>query len=288
MVVGDIHQIEPVWNIPYSVDAGNLEACGLVDDRNHSERLQEVHNTGLTASMGSVMKAAVHNACHQLKGQDMRGFLLTEHRRCLPDIIGFCNELAYHDALTPMRSSDGTHLFRQFGYAHVRGICSLRGGSRFNLQEGEVIAGWLKSNRALIEKYYDKPISDAVGIITPFAAQFEKISKALIDVELPAFDFKVGTVHALQGAERDIVIFSPVYGFRERGSRYFFDQGVNMLNVAVSRAKDSFLVFGEMAIFDPTSRTPSACSLITCSRKRATNSPTSLCLLAREPISRLE
>ena len=29
----------------------------------------------------------------------------------------------------------------------------------------------------------------------------------------------------------------------------FFDAGVNMLNVAVSRAQDSFLVFGDMNVF---------------------------------------
>lgn len=53
---------------------------------------------------------------------------------------------------------------------------------------------------------------------------------------------KLGTVHALQGAERSIVIFSMVYGPNEVGNM-FFDSGVNLLNVAVSRAKDSFIVF---------------------------------------------
>src|SRR5262249_21925622 len=32
----------------------------------------------------------------------------------------------------------------------------------------------------------------------------------------------------------------------------FFDSGPNLLNVAVSRAKDSFLVFGDMRVFDAT------------------------------------
>jgi phosphatidylserine/phosphatidylglycerophosphate/cardiolipin synthase-like enzyme len=35
----------------------------------------------------------------------------------------------------------------------------------------------------------------------------------------------------------------------------FFDMGPNLLNVAVSRAKDSFLVFGDMRIFDPSKDT---------------------------------
>jgi phosphatidylserine/phosphatidylglycerophosphate/cardiolipin synthase-like enzyme len=96
-----------------------------------------------------------------------------------------------------------------------------------------------------------------VGIITPFAAQAEAIQKALIEQEINSESMKVGTVHALQGAEREIIIFSSVYDYRNRGSQLFFDQGVNMLNVAVSRAKDSFLVFGEMSLFNPTAKKPS-------------------------------
>lgn len=58
----------------------------------------------------------------------------------------------------------------------------------------------------------------------------------------------VGTVHALQEAERAIVIFSPVYSKHEDGG--FIDSDNSMLNVAVSRAKDSFLVFGDMDLFE--------------------------------------
>ena len=45
------------------------------------------------------------------------------------------------------------------------------------------------------------------------------------------------------------MIFSPVYGIDDRPP-YFFDRDNSMLNVAVSRAKDSFLVFGNMNNFD--------------------------------------
>ncbi|NMN70843.1 Superfamily I DNA and RNA helicases and helicase subunits [Rhizobium sp. 57MFTsu3.2] len=54
----------------------------------------------------------------------------------------------------------------------------------------------------------------------------------------------IGTVHALQGAERPVVIFSPVYSKHADGG--FIDASPSMLNVMVSRAKDSCLVFGDM------------------------------------------
>ena len=56
--------------------------------------------------------------------------------------------------------------------------------------------------------------------------------------------------------KRDFVLFSPVYTSRFSGTP-FFDRGVNMLNVAVSRARDSFFVFGDMDVFDPASLNPS-------------------------------
>jgi len=52
----------------------------------------------------------------------------------------------------------------------------------------------------------------------------------------------------LQGAERRVILFSPVYSKHEDGG--FIDKSASMLNVAVSRAKDSFIVFGDMDVFN--------------------------------------
>jgi superfamily I DNA and/or RNA helicase len=74
------------------------------------------------------------------------------------------------------------------------------------------------------------------------------------------FGMKIGTIHALQGAERPIVIFSTVYSGNDIGKGYFFDRDnkPNMLNVAVSRAKDCFIVFGNRDIFKENGNTPSS------------------------------
>lgn len=50
------------------------------------------------------------------------------------------------------------------------------------------------------------------------------------------------------------MIFSSIY---TSGQNFFFDAGVNMLNVAVSRVKHSFLVFGDMTIFSEDGEKPS-------------------------------
>ncbi len=53
-----------------------------------------------------------------------------------------------------------------------------------------------------------------------------------------------------------MVLFSPVYTAPASGA-FFFDRGVSMLNVAASRAKDAFLVFGDMEIFERRGSKPS-------------------------------
>ena len=63
----------------------------------------------------------------------------------------------------------------------------------------------------------------------------------------------VGTVHSLQGAERPIIIFSSVYSKHANGG--FIDKSPSLLNVAVSRAQNSFLVFGDMDVFEVVSKT---------------------------------
>ena len=42
---------------------------------------------------------------------------------------------------------------------------------------------------------------------------------------------------------------SSVYGANNKNSGKFYDTGPNMLNVAVSRAKDAFIVFGDPNVF---------------------------------------
>jgi len=66
----------------------------------------------------------------------------------------------------------------------------------------------------------------------------------------------VGTVHSLLGAERDLIIFSPVYD-NSQSSGFIFDQKTNMLNVAITRARDSFLVFGDTKLFSTEGNLPS-------------------------------
>lgn len=251
IVVGDTLQLEPMWGVEHDSDVANLKKRKLVS-KNIDQDIARLNRAGILASAGNFMALAIHAT----RRQDNRtiGAFLAEHRRCVPEIVAFCNELAYAGRLISMRPALSKRILPPFGYIHVSGKAEQVGTSRKNIEEIETIVQWLKANQKKLETFYDGlSLSEIVAVITPFAAQNELLQQRLRG-NFP--DMTIGTVNALQGAERPIVLFSSVYDATYNGT-YFFDRGVNMLNVGVSRAKDSFLVFGNTAVFSPEASTPS-------------------------------
>ena len=259
IVVGDLQQIEPIWSIPQNIDQGNLANQDITSNLDEIDFLK---NLGFLASNGSIMKMA-QNACEyqtNLVTGNQPGMVLLEHRRCNDEIIGFCNELAYGGILKPMKgNAPENQLFPSMLAYHVEGVSERRYNSRCNMNEVNAIIKWLRQNEnAIKEAYKVDYIENILGIITPFASQKTELSKALIEAGYLINNIKLGTVHALQGAERNLVLFSSVYSNLDEGTLFFDrDNKPNMLNVAVSRAKDSFILFGDTRVFDETKQTPS-------------------------------
>jgi tetratricopeptide (TPR) repeat protein len=264
LVVGDTIQIEPVWSIPQAVDNGNLYRHEIAIAGEYSKPFEpdQFAILGLSAANGSVMKIAQRASRYQ-KFPEQRGMFLSEHRRCLDEIITYCNQLCYHGKLEPMRGSlspekfiplaDG-FILPPMGYLHIPGKSEKFGSSRRNEIEAQTIAHWIAIQKDALIEHYQKPLSEIIGVVTPFKQQSIAISNALAERGIK--DVTVGTVHALQGAERAIVIFSAVYD-NQQAQTFFFDRQPNLLNVAVSRAKDSFLVFGDRYIFKVDESIPS-------------------------------
>ncbi|MHC9087845.1 DEAD/DEAH box helicase [Tenacibaculum sp. IMCC1] len=257
-VVGDLQQIEPIWSIPKKIDQGNLTSLDIIENQNDTH-LDEL---GFLASSGSIMKMA-QNACEfetPLPAKKEQGLVLLEHRRCNDEIISFCNELAYDGILKPMKGkAKENQAFPSMMAYHIEGVSERKYNSRQNISEVKAIISWLQQNKETIQEAYDvDSIESVLGIITPFASQKGELSKALTDAGYKVSDIKLGTVHALQGAERNIILFSSVYSNDDEGTLFFEkDNKPNMLNVAVSRAKESFILFGDTRIFDETKNTPS-------------------------------
>ncbi|WP_371017689.1 AAA domain-containing protein [Pseudalkalibacillus sp. JSM 102089] len=258
IVVGDVYQIEPVWNISPGLDLSLAHSSGLITKKSEFDNLRK---NGLNTSQSSVMKVAA-KSCYYEKNKE-RGLFLSEHRRCYDEIIDYCNKLVYRGNLEPSRGSgdlDEKNSLRALsipyiGHYQITSKKSKKSsGSRINHYEATELANWIEENFDLIKMAYpNENPNNLLGIITPFKMQVSKIKKALpLSVRE---NISVGTVHTFQGGERKIILMSTVYG-RDDGC-YFIDSNASLLNVAVSRAKDSFLTFGDLECLSENQDTPS-------------------------------
>lgn len=251
LVVGDVQQLAPVWGI-------DPESDRVLGTMFHLSDWDAVEERGLTASdHSSIMKAASFASRWSFGPDDTPGLFLSEHFRCHAGIIGFCNELLYKGMLVPSRPEDNYALDGltpgPFLFQTVDGSRDKRSGSsRVNEREADAVAAWINQNFEYFREIYnpdhhsDKD-REIIGVVTPFAAQARLIEQRLaVKAPTVAKNITVGTAHRLQGAERAIVLFSPVYG-ENSPKATFIDGTLELMNVAVSRAKDLFVILGSDA-----------------------------------------
>jgi hypothetical protein len=254
VVVGDVYQTEPVAKIVRGTDYANAKRVGLASLWGELEPLTPHFSCELRNGdpQGSIMRLAQQaTSCTSPSMVTEPGIFLSEHRRCRDEIIAYCNELVYDGRLKPMsakRKKEPPLL--PLAWAHIRGQVQKRGGSSVNEIEAVALSVWLGTHAKAWRDHYGKPLEDIVSVITPYRAQANLIQKLLTEkTSIP--DLKtilVGTIDSLQGAEKPIVVFSPTCTL-ESSRQPFFVRKSNRMNVAVSRAKDSFVVLGDMRLF---------------------------------------
>ncbi|HUC87198.1 MAG TPA: AAA domain-containing protein [Candidatus Saccharimonadales bacterium] len=117
-------------------------------------------------------------------------------------------------------------------------------GSKYNSEEA---AHAVKLLERLIPVANERGLT--IGVTTPYSKQQDVISNAItaaFDAEVLA-NVRVLTVHKFQGSEVDILIFSPVLAHKgDGGSDYWYIKSKQILNVAVSRAKQLLLIVGDL------------------------------------------
>ena len=243
IIVGDDKQIQPVWGVETPLDKSLAIQEKVIKNQKEFKILEQY---GITASKSSVMKVACRASNYSKN--DEKGLFLSEHRRCFDDIIQYCNELVYKSKLEPLRGNGKeVGILPKMGYYLIESKRSQKvGTSRINTSEAVGIARWILENEQKIFEYYSKVGKDKIlGVITPFKEQAKEIRRVFTQVLPPHLKdiITVGTVHVFQGGERKIIIMSTTYGSED--GCFFIDNNKNLMNVAVSRAEDSFLVFGD-------------------------------------------
>jgi len=110
--------------------------------------------------------------------------------------------------------------------AHENGKYSPKNGGICRFESGELI-------RTLIDEIHHKEMPGTlIAVLTPFRANRRSIANYLGRETYK--DVLVGTVHSMQGMERQIIIFDPAMGDNDflKGKN-----GMRLINVALSRAQ---------------------------------------------------
>lgn len=252
--VGDTMQLQPVYNITSNRDYAIYRR--IVNPYISQEKFEKLpHN----CSNGSLMKIAQERTSYNKQFMDLEpGLYLLEHRRCPKEIIEFCNINFYNGRLRPVESFEdrkkkGTILDCPWVFVHVKGKTKRLRGSRCNEEEAKCIKRIVEE----FQKLRGERVKQELAVITPFREQERVLTYKLKDMIYKKQDkdknedkLVVGTIHKLQGAERKIIIFSTVYDREHRDKNVFMDK--HMLNVLVSRAKESIIVVGDMEFLSGT------------------------------------
>ena len=230
VIVGDEKQIGPI-----------LSGWEESDHEPPNERF-DVRKLSLLAAT----KMLAHSA-------NVPSTLLTEHYRCHPAIIEFCNRMYYDGQLVAMSepSEDAPPPF-QVIYAspghHSRKLHGERKKKRrYSQREIDIIAE-LKEMRVLREELdldgVDASGDFLLGVVTPYREQANRIAERLKG-ELPAPNdprLLVETAHKFQGRGAGIVVLSTVLDSEDEAARNEYYDDDRLTNVAVSRAKEQLIV----------------------------------------------
>ncbi|MFL4905797.1 AAA domain-containing protein [Streptomyces sp. MMS24-I2-30] len=168
---------------------------------------------------------------------------LTEHFRCMPEIIKWSSTQFYPDnELVPLRQY-GADRLRPLEVVHVReGHCEGRGDTLVNRPEAERIVAKLQE-LAEDEAYAKRTF----GVIVLRSGHQTRLLENLIDTRIdPAIrerhNIRVGTAEQFQGDERNVILLSLVIDADH--TRALTGQGdARRYNVAASRARDQMWLF---------------------------------------------
>ena len=167
--------------------------------------------------------------------------LLRYHYRCHKKIIGFSNQKYYHNQLKLVALSEENKplVFVDTSKEDKKTHTNIRNVSEI---EAEYICQFIKENKDI-----------NVGVITPFVHQKECIEYTLEQNGIK--DITVGTVHAFQGDQKDVIIFSTAITNNTYPSTYdWLKNNRELINVAVSRAKHKLIMLGNMGAINELSK----------------------------------
>ncbi len=160
---------------------------------------------------------------------------LEEHFRSVPHIIGFSDRRFYDGSLKLMTQHPATE---RLDAIRIRRVAGRRDDEGVNNAEVDAV---VQEVAAVMDRG-----GSSIGVMSPFRAQADALESALVDRfhpdALEAADVRVGTVHAFQGNERDVIVVSLSISAADVSGSLRFIEEPHLFNVMVTRARDEMVV----------------------------------------------
>lgn len=226
VVVGDPNQLDPV----VTLRRRQLDALARTVGSTHTD----LHAAGRSAA------DSAYSAFQARVGRPP--LLLDEHYRCHPQIAAWVDQ-TFYDGQLKVLTDVGAQVgeVRGLRWVEAPGAVERLGTSWRNPGQAQAVVDWVLAHA-------DEP--GTLGVVTPFAGQAdlirERLRRAIGDEAVTRRDLLVGTAHAFQGEQRDVVLFPTVVapGINE-GTVGWLESNRHLVNVAASRAGRALVVFGD-------------------------------------------
>jgi hypothetical protein len=243
IVVGDPVQVEPVVLLPEDLTTAICKTFGFDAQRFGAPAASVQTLADEATAWFAEFPARV--------GSRTVGVPLLVHRRCADPMFSIANRVAYEGMMVQAKRPGASPIRDRLGPArwiHVEGSgqdkwCEAEGRAALEMLEDMVEAG----------------ITPDLYLVTPFVVVADGLRRmiresAVLRAALPDIDNwvrnRVGTVHTVQGREAEAVIF--VLGAPnadQTGARGWAGKSPNLLNVAVTRAKEVVYVIGNRSLW---------------------------------------
>ncbi len=235
VVAGDPQQIEPIVNLCDDTIKQYLKTAFLDMGMGNEDYYRYAPTAKYTAT--AYHRAAGANGTESDLGN---GIILRNHYRCTPPIIQFCSP-NYPGGLQILSNYDQTTTVKHLLAYHVE-------GSHLNHTNPEEIDAVEDAIASLLKQGYDLGAADkskTIGVMSPFSQQANALRYRLTKRWQNFSWDDIGTVHTFQGGEKAAIIFS-AYQCHQEHSFWFLNRKPNLLNTAVSRARELFVLVGNL------------------------------------------
>lgn len=172
------------------------------------------------------------------------GIPLWVHRRSDNPMFTISNRISYNDLMVQGKDKANG----KAKWYHVEGTAS----NKYVKEEAEILKKLIKDK---IEK--NSKLKEEIFVISPFKHVANELAKELKNfdgIKFTKYDknkkpINVGTVHTFQGKEAKIVYFVMGADFKSKGAASWAVSKPNIINVAVTRAKEEFYVIGNRKLY---------------------------------------